>query len=109
MTCGENIADLGGVKLSLRALQKRLTELATPPPAINGFTPVQRLFLAWAQAWRQNVTEERAKQLVTLDPHGPNELRCNGTLSNVAEFFEAFEIPEDSPMFRPAGERVDIW
>jgi hypothetical protein len=58
LTCGENIADLGGVKLSLRALQRHLRaqEEATgkPAPLINGFTPEQRLFLAWSQAWREN-------------------------------------------------------
>lgn len=58
LTCGENIADLGGVKLSLRALQRHLRaqEAATgqPAPLINGFTPEQRLFLAWSQAWREN-------------------------------------------------------
>ena len=52
LTCGENIADLGGVKLALRALQKSLAQ--APAPLINGFTPEQRLFLAWSQSWREN-------------------------------------------------------
>tara|TARA_B110000090_G_C13223548_1_gene385778 strand:- start:515 stop:832 length:318 start_codon:yes stop_codon:yes gene_type:complete len=51
LTQGENIADLGGVKLSLRALNKQLAALESPPPLINGFTPHQRFFLAWSQAW----------------------------------------------------------
>ena len=55
------------------------------------------------------VKKERAIQMVTLDPHGPNELRCNGTLSNVAEFLAAFEIVEGDAMFLPAEQRVDIW
>lgn len=114
LTCGENIADLGGVKLSLRALKKHLetetaTKSVTDQPLINGFTPYQRLFLAWSQAWRENVKKERAIQLVTLDPHGPNELRCNGTLSNVEEFLEVFGIKEGSAMYRAVEERVDIW
>lgn len=117
LTCGENIADLGGVKLALRALKIHLATLSEPVPLINGFTPEQRLFLAWSQAWRENgegldvdvmyllsgelivcilfvhtVKKERAMQLVTLDPHGPNELRCNGTLSNVPEFLEVSAI-----------------
>jgi predicted metalloendopeptidase len=54
LTCGENIADLGGVKLSLRALNKHLAGLKGPAPLINGFTPQQRLFLAWSQVWREN-------------------------------------------------------
>jgi len=113
LTCGENIADLGGVKLALRALNKSLADDAAAgkpaTPLINGFSPVQRLCLAWSQCWRQNVTNERALQLVTIDPHGPNELRCNGTLSNVTEFLEAFDIKEGDPMFLEADRRVDIW
>ena len=56
LTCGENIADLGGVKLALRALQAHLRSQPStqPVPKINGFTPEQRLFLAWSQAWREN-------------------------------------------------------
>jgi putative endopeptidase len=111
LTCGENIADLGGLKLALRALNNRLKDSKERGPAltaINGFSPQQRLFLAWSQVWRGSVTEERAKQLVTLDPHGPNTLRCNGTLSNIQEFFDAFDISEGK-MFRPVEDRVDIW
>ena len=110
LTCGENIADLGGVKLAYRSLLKRLKDPSQPPvPVINGFTPQQRFFLAWSQAWRGSITEERAKQLVTLDPHGPNEFRCNGTLSNIDEFYDAFEVPLGSNMYRPPAERVVIW
>ena len=113
LTCGENVADLGGVKLSLRALQAELRKRSSsglpPPPLINGFTPTQRLFLAWSQNWRENVKKERAIQLVTLDPHGPNEMRCNGTLRNVDEFHEAFAVPEESAMFLAKNKRVDIW
>ena len=76
---------------------------------IDGFTPTQRFFLGWAQCWRQNVTKERALQLLTLDPHGPNEMRCNGPLSNISAFHEAFEIPESSAMYKPVDSRVDIW
>jgi putative endopeptidase len=107
LTCGENIADLGGLRLAYRALK------AQPgfdtAPLIDGYTPTERFFLAWAQCWRQNVTKDRALQLLTLDPHGPNEMRCNGPLSNIPEFHEAFDIPSDSPMFRPPESRVDIW
>jgi putative endopeptidase len=112
LTCGENIADLGGVKLALRALKKVLAEQETqgaPSPLLNGFTPVQRFFLAWSQAWRENVKKERALQLVTLDPHGPNEMRCNGTLSNIQEFFDAFQMTSQDPMFVEESLRVDIW
>lgn len=113
LTCGENVADLGGVKLALRALNRELAKAAAegkpPQPPINGFTPHQRLFLAWSQAWRENVTKERAVQLVTLDPHGPNEMRCNGTLKNIQEFHDAFNIADTDPMFLREEDRVDIW
>lgn len=92
LTCGENIADLGGVKLALRALKNHLNSLSEPAPLINGLTPYQRFFLAWSQSWRENVKKERAIQLVTIDPHGPNELRCNGTLSNTTDFYEVFDL-----------------
>lgn len=109
LTCGENIADLGGVKLSLRALNKELSKRSSPVELINGFTPRQRFFLSWSQAWRENVKKERALSLVTLDPHGPNEFRCNGTLSNVQEFFDEFGITSGDKMFRDVEDRVDIW
>ena len=138
LTCGENIADLGGVKLALRALKKYLESTATiqslssssssssssttivneekeefkkidKMSLINGFTPYQRLFLAWSQAWRENSKKDRSIQLLTLDPHGPNELRCNGTLSNIEEFIDAFNIKEGDAMYVPVELRVDIW
>ena len=107
LTSGENIADLGGLRLALRALKQQ--EGYNDSQEIDGFTPTQRFFLAWAQCWRQNITKERSLQLVTLDPHGPNEMRCNGPLSNMSEFHSAFGISKDSVMYRPAEARVDIW
>ena len=101
------VPDLGGLRLSYRAL------LATPnfdnTALVGGFTPTQRFFLAWATGWRQNIGKERALQLLTLDPHGPNEMRTNSPLSNIREFHEAFGVKEDDPMYKKVGERVDIW
>mmetsp|Transcript_32681 Transcript_32681/g.47717 ORF Transcript_32681/g.47717 Transcript_32681/m.47717 type:complete len:238 (+) Transcript_32681:1962-2675(+) len=107
LTCGENIADLGGLRLAYRALKARPG--FENSPIIDGFTQTQRFFLSWAQCWRQNITKERSLQLLTLDPHGPNEMRCNGPLSNIPEFLVAFDIPDDSPMFKPVEARADIW
>ena len=76
---------------------------------IDGFTPMQRFFLSWATVWRQNITDERAKQLVTIDPHGPNDFRANGPLSNMPEFHEAFDVKPEDPMYKPVEERVDVW
>jgi putative endopeptidase len=108
LTSGENIADLGGLRLALRALTAQSSYQQGTP--IDGFTPLQRFFLAWAQNWRQNITKERSLQLLTLDPHGPNEMRCNGPLSNMPEFHEAFDVGGGGKaMFKPKEARVDIW
>ena len=69
LTSGENIADLGGLRLSLRAMIK--SKGYDPNFRIDGFTPIQRFFLSWAQCWRQNILEERALQLLTIDPYVP--------------------------------------
>lgn len=107
LTSGENIADLGGLRLALRGLVN--SKDYDPNSKIDGFSPVQRFFLSWAQCWRQNVTEQRALQLITIDPHGPNELRCNGTVSNIPEFHQAFRVKEGDAMYKEVGSRVDIW
>lgn len=107
LTSGENIADLGGLRLALRALKSQPD--FDPSAQIDGVTPVQRFFLAWAQCWRQNITEQRSLQLLTLDPHGPNEMRCNGPLQNMSDFHKAFSAGPGSPMYREKEARVDIW
>lgn len=107
LTCGENIADLGGLRLALRALKARpdYDENAV----VGGFTPTQRFMLGWAKCWRQSITKERSLQLLTLDPHGPNNFRCNGPLSNMAEFHSAFNVTETDPLYKIQTSRVDIW
>jgi putative endopeptidase len=107
LTSGENIADLGGLRLAYRAL--KATKGFDSAALIDGFTPTQRFYMSWAQCWRQNITKERSLQLLTIDPHGPNEMRCNGPLSNIPEFLEAFEVEEGTHMHRPLDARVDIW
>jgi putative endopeptidase len=111
LTCGENIADLGGLKLAYRAYCKTLPggDPEAEATKVGGFTGKQRFFLSWAKVWAQNIEKERELQLVTVDPHGPNELRVNGPLSNIQEFFDAFQIKEGSAMHRAEGQRVDIW
>ena len=103
---GENIADLGGVKLALRALKEKLG--AKSPELVNGLNPIQRFCLSWSQVWRQNATREHQLKMVTLDPHGPSELRVNNTLSNVSDFYEEFQVKEGDSMFIAPSRRVDI-
>ena len=107
LTVGENIADLGGVKLALRALKDKLADQQVE--RVNGFSPVQRFCLSWSQVWRQNATREFQLKMVTLDPHGPSELRANNTLANVSDFYDEFQVKEGDSMYIAPAERVDIW
>lgn len=107
LTQGENIADLGGVKIAYAALQKALA--GKPATKIDGFTPEQRFFLSWATVWRTNMRDEALRLQVNTDPHSPAKLRVNGPLSNLEEFKKAFDVPEAGPMQRPAADRVAIW
>jgi len=110
LTQGENIADIGGVKLAYAALQKALEK---NPQAreqkIDGFTPEQRFFLGWAQVWRANQREQDLRLRLNTDPHSPTHYRCNGPISNMPEFAKAFSLPDNCPMIRPADERANIW
>ena len=105
----ESVCAQGGLKLAYAALQKCIGSKAEPPSRVNGFTPEQRFFLSWAQVWRENCSKERSLQLLTLDPHGPNEYRVNGPLTNMAEFHDAFGGKTGDPMWRDESDRVDIW
>ncbi len=107
LTQGENIADLGGIKLSFTALERNLAK--HPQGKIDGFTPEQRFFLSFANVWRENQRPEAEKLQVNTDPHSPSRLRVNGPLSNLDEFAAAFGVPEGAPMRRAAADRVTIW
>ncbi len=107
LTQGENIADLGGVKIAYYALQKALADKPRDP--INGFTPEQRFFLSYASIWRDQMRPEERRRRANVDPHSPGEFRANGPLSNLDEFAKAFTVPDNSPMRRPAETRVTIW
>jgi len=107
LTLGENIADLGGLTIAYAALEKALE--GKPRTRIDGFTPEQRFFLAWAQIWRANVRPEYAKMLVNVDPHAPGKWRVNGPLSNMPEFAKAFGCKAGDPMVRAEAQRAQIW
>jgi predicted metalloendopeptidase len=106
LTLGENIADLGGVAIALSALHEALGPDA---PLVDGLTPDQRFFLAYATMWRQNATEPYVRMMVNVDPHAPAPFRVNGPLSNVPDFAAAFGVADGSPMARVAEDRVRIW
>ena len=107
LTLGENLADLGGLSIAYGALQKTLK--GKPRAPIDGFTPEQRFFLSYAQIWRQNVRPEALRLRINTDPHSPGNFRCNGPLSNMPEFAQAFGLKDGDPMVRPAAERAKIW
>jgi len=108
LTLGENLADLGGLSLSYAAMEKALAQKGRPP-LIDGFTPEQRFFLAWAQIWRQNITPEAARVRINTDPHAPGQWRVNGPLSNMPQFAAAFGCKPGDAMVRPDSVRPDIW
>ena len=106
LTLGENIADLGGLSISLEALREASGDA---PELVDGFTPTQRFFFSWAGVWRTNYTDEYRRLMVNVDPHSPAQFRVNGPLANLSTFAAAFEIPEGSPMVRRAELRAHIW
>ncbi|MFB9864129.1 M13 family metallopeptidase [Rufibacter immobilis] len=107
LTMGENIADIGGLNIAFTALQKAIANKNVGK--IDGFTPDQRFFLAWAQIWRTNATERFLRQQVQTDPHSPASFRINGPLSNMPQFYKAFGCAPGNKMYRPEAERVHIW
>jgi predicted metalloendopeptidase len=76
---------------------------------IDGFTPEQRFFLSAAQVWKANIREPMLKQLLTANPHSPPAYRVMGPVSNLPEFYDAFQIKANSAMFRAPSDRVKIW
>ncbi|MDE3057335.1 MAG: M13 family metallopeptidase [Bacteroidota bacterium] len=107
LTLGENIADLGGLNVAYTALENALK--GKPRPLIDGFTPEQRFFLAWAQIWRNNVRPENVRLRLNVDPHSPGKFRAVGPISNMPEFYEAFHCKDGDAMMRAADVRAKIW
>jgi putative endopeptidase len=109
LTNGENVADLGGLRLAYAAWRATSAQAAADEPDEDGFTPAQRFFLSWAQVWRANITPAAAALRLATDPHAPHTLRVNGPVSNMAEFHAAFGVKAGDAMWRDEGARVDIW
>ncbi len=108
LTLGENIADLGGLTISYYAFQ--MAQKKNPQPKqIDGFTPNQRFFISWAQAWRNSQRPKSLMNMVKTNPHSPARFRVLGPLSNMKEFYEAFDVKEGDKMWRKKEDRVDIW
>ncbi|MBS3182542.1 M13 family metallopeptidase [Leucobacter manosquensis] len=107
LTIGENIGDLSGLEIAWKAYLRSLE--GAEPPVIDGLTGAQRFFLAWAQAWQQKSRPEETVRLLTIDPHSPNEFRCNQIVRNLDAFHEAFDTRAGDGLWLDPAERVSIW
>ena len=107
LTLGENIGDLAGLTMAYRAY--RLSLNGQEPPVIDGFTGEQRFFLGWGQAWRMKYRDDELRRRLVIDSHSPNMYRANGVVSNMVEFYQAFDVKLGDGMHRPAADRVKIW
>ena len=106
-TLGENIADQGGLRLAFTAYMDHVAN--KKQVEIDGFTPIQRFYLAYANVWAANIREEEILKRTNTDPHSLGRNRVNVTLRNISPFIEAFQIKEGDPMFIKEEERVIIW
>ena len=107
LTMGENIADLGGILLALDAYKLSLG--GKPAPVIDGFTGDQRVFLGWAQVWRNIYRDDALRQLLMTDSHSPGMIRAFAPLRNVDAWYEAFGVKEGDKNYVKPEDRVRIW
>ncbi len=107
LTLGENIADFAGLTVAYHAYKNSLN--GKDAPVIDGLTGDQRFFMGWAQVWRRVYRPDELRRRLLTDPHSPGEYRCNGVLSNMPEFYAAFDVKEGDKMYRPEDQRVKIW
>ena len=107
LTLGENIADHGGLTIAMQAFKNATKENALP--VINGLTPEQRFYIAYSGVWAGHVRDEEIRNLTKSDVHSLSRWRVNATLPHINDWYTAFGITEESPMFVPAEERLDVW
>jgi len=108
LTLGENIADFGGLSISLHAYKMSMED-KPEQPVIDGLNNMQRFFLGWAQVWRGKIRDKALKRKCQEDVHPWGKFRVNGALANVPEFYQAFEIDQDDPLYRAPEQRPVIW
>jgi putative endopeptidase len=107
MTLGENIGDLGGLTIAHRAFTMSQKEKVSP--VIDGLSGEQRFFMGWAQVWAYKFREEALRSRIATDSHSPAPFRGNGTLMNMPEFMEAYDVKSTDGMYRAPEDRVKIW
>jgi putative endopeptidase len=107
LTMGENIGDLGGLNAAYEAF--KMTKQGKSNEKIDGFTPDQRFFLAWAQVWRTNTVPETAAQLLLTDNHSPGMYRAIGTPVNMDAWYKAFDVKSGDKLYKKPENRIKIW
>ena len=105
-TLGENIGDHGGLSIAFTAMQNAMKGRR---PVVDGYTPEQRFYLSYGTIWAQNITDQEKERLTNMDVHSLAVNRVNVSVRNFQSFFDAFDIHEGDPMFRPEEDRVHIW
>ncbi|WP_286264879.1 M13 family metallopeptidase [Thalassotalea atypica] len=106
-TLDENIGDLSGISIGLKAYQLSLNGKAAP--VIDGFSGEQRVFIGFAQVWRNKYREKALRHQINTDEHAPSMYRVNGAVRNVPEFYSAFDVKEEDAMYLTPKRRVKIW
>ena len=107
LTLGENIADHGGIMISLQAFRNATKD--NPLPVVDGLTAEQRFFISYSGVWAGHVRDEEIRNLTKSDVHSLSRWRVNGTLPHIDAWYEAFGITDKDPMFVPKEERLNIW
>ena len=107
LTMGENIGDMGGLSLALDAYHASLK--GKPSPVLDGLTGDQRVFLGWAQVWRQKQRDDALRQQVVTDPHSPAYYRVDGTIRNIAGWYAALDVKPGDKLYVAPENRVRIW
>ena len=107
LTLGENIADHGGLQVAFQAFKNATA--ADPLEYVDGLSPEQRFFLAYAGVWANNIRPEYVLYLTKMDVHSLGEWRVNGALPQIDAWYDAFHILDTDPMYLPKEERVSIW
>jgi putative endopeptidase len=107
LTLGENIADLSGMSIALKAYSLSLgSDVA---PTLGGWSGIQRFFIGWAQIWRRKYRDAEMVRRLLIDPHSPSRFRANGPVQNLDAFHEAFGIQEGDQMYKPPTDRIRLW
>lgn len=107
LTLGENFGDLGGLVIAYRAWKLSLGN--RPAEVIDGYAGDQRFFIGWAQIWRTKEREEYLRQFLLSNAHAPSRFRANGPISNMPEFYAAFDVQPGDRLFRSPERRARIW